>query len=65
VLRRTDGSWVRPERREKEGVTTQEVLVNYAVCSSRLQMKKMCRKRFMPTVRSADTWRQFQPKGAK
>lgn len=40
VLRRTDGSWVRTDRREKEGVATQEVLVNYAACSSHLQMEK-------------------------
>lgn len=40
VSRRTDGSWVRPDRREKEGVATQEVLVNYAACSSHLQRRK-------------------------
>lgn len=40
MLKKTDGSWVRPERRKKEGVATQEVLVNYAACFSRLRMKK-------------------------
>lgn len=29
-----------PDRREREGVATQEVLVNYAACSSHLQQRK-------------------------
>lgn len=40
MLGRTDGSWVRPDRREKEGVATQEVMVNWAACSSHLQVEK-------------------------
>lgn len=39
-------AWVRPDRKKKEGVATQEVMVNYAACSSHLQMegKKILRK---------------------
>lgn len=45
MLRRTDGSWVRADRREKEGVATQEVLVNDVARSSHLQMKKTVRRK--------------------
>lgn len=63
-LRRTDGSWVRPDRRQWEGVATQEVIVNYAACSSHLQMKRggQYLGRRVPMVSAAAAWRQFQPK---
>lgn len=64
MLGRTDGSWVRPDRREKEGVATQEVMVNCAACSSHLQVekKKKYLGRCVPTVSIAATLKQFQPK---
>lgn len=65
MLGRTDGSWVRPDRREKEGVATQEVMVNWAACSSHLQVEKKKKKylgRCVPTVSTAATLKRFPPK---